>query len=265
MNVENIKSDILRSEIKLKLEMFERDITIIGGILVLTPLIILLISSLFNSSIIFILIPILAILCILFTTILDRELEDIMKLLTGYKFNIVEKYRKFRNRLYSVFKSLDDFEKILFKYEICNRITGNLSRVEPYSTLYDMCIIPSKSRDSIDVIYVENYRKFIIKEIRRFVVRVSSLFMMCMICEGILMPILYVVLVKSLNINPNITSLIVGILPTLVVYFYLGYRMFRIFENKIGIERSFIGIFKKFAIFFSIIVMFFIFIVLIFL
>ncbi len=256
MSIEDIKRDILKSEIKSRLEIFERDVTIISGILVLTPLMIILISSIFYTSIIYITVPILIPISLIFIHVITGELDSIFRTLIDYRANIVEKYRKFKNEFFKIFKSLDEKERIIMKYVLCNKLSGSDMNVEPYNTIFDMSTSPYRSRDSIDVSTLENFRRFIVKEVERFLFRVSTLLILCMFCEGILVPILYEVLISSLRISSSIGMLVMTIIVVLLIYFYTGYKMFNVVRMKLGFEKNVNDIIKRLVITFLVCLIF---------
>ncbi|NPB00280.1 MAG: hypothetical protein GXO10_02800 [Crenarchaeota archaeon] len=230
-----IKQDILRSEIAMRVETFERDLTVIGGLLVLTPLIIILLSEVFNTSLIYMTIPLLTLLTLMLIFTVDRDVENMLIILLNFNPKIVKSYEKFKNRLFQIYESLNDDEKILFKYSICNRLAGS-DKNDVLAHVIDLGLDLSR-RDVSDVRTIENLRKFIITELRRLVYRFSTLLMVCMLSLGILAPLLYSILSKELIGRVNMIPLALCIVPTLVIYVYLCFRICKKIEN-VGIERT---------------------------
>lgn len=229
-----VKQDILRSEIAMRIETFERDLTIIGGLLVLTPLIVILLSEVFNESLIYLTIPLLTFLALMLVLTVDKDVEKMLSVLINFNPRIVKSYEKFKNRLFQIYESLSEDEKILLKYSICNKLSGTEveSNLKP---VLDLSFNISR-RDISDVRTIENLRKFIVSELRRLIYRFSTLLMICMLSLGVLSPLLYSVLSKELIGRVDMFPLLVCIVPTLVVYAYLCFKMCKKVE-KVGIER----------------------------
>ncbi len=223
----------------MRIETFERDLTIIGGLLILTPLIVILLSEVFNNSLIFLAVPLLTILSILLILTVDRDLDSMMKILVNYNPSLVRSYEKFKNRLLRIYESLNEDEKILFKYSLCNRLRDD--RIDTgIGNILDLSLDIGR-RNISDIRLIENFRKIIVSEMRRLVYRFSTLLMVCMLSLGVLAPLLYVILSKELVGTVNMLPLVACIVPTLVIYFYLCLRICRRIEH-IGLDRTLIKI-----------------------
>ncbi|NPA22753.1 MAG: hypothetical protein GXO23_00445 [Crenarchaeota archaeon] len=230
-----IKHDMLRSELAMRVESFERDLTVMGGLLVLTPLIVILLSEVFNNSLTFLTIPLLTLLSMMLIFTTDRDVDSLMNILINYSPKIVRSYERFRNRLLQIYESLNNDEKILFKFSLCNRLQGN-SSYEALGNIVDLSLSIAR-KDPSDVKTIENFRKYIVLEMRRLVYRFSTLLIVCMLALGVLAPLLYAVLSRELIGSVNIWPLTACIIPTLAVYLYLCERLCRKIEG-IGLDRT---------------------------